>query len=264
MSWTMHVGRFYTSYEESVAPSLPGKLSCLTFYLIASNNAHESYVLSCPASSTMSYPSVDEFKDILLSRPLDGVVQEYLFQGMPYVFRDRPESLKLLRRHLCDALKLSDQNVIVVGSAQIGFSLSPDNFPRQFSDESDIDIVVVDEALFDKVWMTMLKWHYPRRLSHLGQVDGEWASARRRDLYWGWFVPDKIRFEGLSLPHVLNPLRDISTEWFNAFQSLSQYPQFASRSISGRLYRTWDHALLYHLDGLRQISDAIRVTKKGV
>jgi len=72
-------------------------------------------------------------------------------------------------------------------------------------------------------------------------------------LYWGWFLPDKIGYEGLSLPDVLVPIRDLSTTWFNAFRSLAQYPELAAREVSGRLYRTWDLAFLYHLDGLEKL-----------
>ncbi len=211
----------------------------------------------------MSYPSAKEFIEILRNRPLDVVVKEYIFHGLPYIFRNRPEAMQTLYQHLRATLRISDQNITVVGSAKIGFSLSPDNFPRKFTDESDIDILIVDETLFDKVWMTMLKWNYPRRHRLYG-IDWMWAKNRRDNLYWGWFVPDKIRFEGLSFPHVLKPLRDISTTWFNAFRSLSQYPEFISRNVSGRLYRTWDHALLYHLEGLHQIRESVRIIKKGV
>lgn len=210
----------------------------------------------------MTYPSVDEFSNVLLSHPLEKVVQEYIFQGVPYVFRERPELLDILRRHLCSALKFLEENVVVVGSAKIGFSLNPNNFPRQFSDESDIDILVVDEKLFDSLWMAILRWHYPRRITVLGGEDGRWMRERRQDLYWGAFFPDKIRFQGLSFPEILKPLRDNSTAWFNAFRSLSQYPELVSRNVSGRLYRTWEHALLYQTDGLRQIKDVIRPTRK--
>jgi hypothetical protein len=71
------------------------------------------------------------------------------------------------------------------------------------------------------------------------------------ELYWGWFVPDRIRYGGLSFPDDLIPLRDLSARWFNAFQSLGTLREFAGRSVSGRLYRTWRHALLYHVEGLR-------------
>jgi len=211
----------------------------------------------------VQYPSVEEFTDILLRQPLDEIVQEYVFQGVPYVFRNQPETVTLLFRHLRSALDLTEQNITIVGSAKIGFSLSPHNFPRNFSDESDIDVLIVDERLFDQVWSTVLKWHYPRRVSQLGSIDGGWARERRKDLYWGWFVPDKIRFDGLSFPDVLKPLRDISTAWFNAFRSLSLYPEFARREVSGRLYRTWKHAFLYHEDGIQQIREIVRTTKKG-
>lgn len=164
---------------------------------------------------------------------------------------------------MSDALELVERDIIVVGSAKMGFSLSPDTFFRQFSEQSDIDVLVVNTDLFDRVWMEMLKWHYPRKGSDLGKVENKWVRERRRDLYWGWFRPDKIRFEGLSFPNTLRPLRNVSTSWFDAFQSLSRYSEFADREISGRLYRTWDHALLYHIDGLRRIRDVVRETKEG-
>lgn len=211
----------------------------------------------------MAYLSVDEFKRIILNTSLDHVVEQHVFAGVPYVFRESPESSNLLTKHLCGAMDLPEQNIIVVGSAKVGFSLNPDNFPRKFSETSDIDVIVISEGLFDKVWMTLLKWHYPRRLLDLGRIEGDWARLRRKDIYWGWLVPNEIRYEGLSFPEVLKPLRDISATWFNTFQSLSLYPEFAARTISGRLYRSRDHAFLYHREGLRLICDKIRPTGKG-
>lgn len=190
-------------------------------------------------------------------------MEQYIFAGEPYVFRKWPQGFEALRKHLCNALELSNyQNVIVIGSAKLGFSLSPDSFGRQFSDESDIDVMVIDERLFDLVWKTLLRWNYPRR-HYLAGFDWRWAKDRKEELYWGWFRPDKIRFSGLSFPDTLKPLRDISTRWFTAFRSISRVSGFASWEISGRLYRSWEHALLYHVDGLRQIAETIKPNKEG-
>jgi hypothetical protein len=207
------------------------------------------------------FPSVDEFRRVLLTTPLNEVVRKYIFEGVPYVFRETPELMEALRNHLCDDLGISADSTIVIGSAKIGFSLSPDTVFRQFSDESDIDVLIVDERIFDDIWKIVLKWHYPRRIRGLEGMDGSWGRRRRRELYWGWFVPDKIKYEGLSFPEVLKPLRDISTAWFNAFRGLSRTPEFSRRNITGRLYRTWDHAFLYHADGLRQIKESVVPTK---
>jgi hypothetical protein len=165
--------------------------------------------------------------------------------------------MALLKRHLCAALPLNEDNIGVVGSAKVGFSLSPDSFFRPFSEDSDIDVLIVDERLFDTIWSTILRWHYPRRLWLDAATDRNWAGDRRKDLYWGWFTPHRIRFNGLTLPEMLKPVRDLSTSWFNAFRSLSEYREFSHRDISGRLYRTWDHARLYHEHGLFLIRETL-------
>ena len=205
----------------------------------------------------MSAPSLADFRNDLLSQSLDWVADHYLFEGISYVFRESPNLLESFTGHLFDELGFGPENVRIVGSAKVGFSLSLDNFPRAFSDTSDIDVLIVNEALFDQIWFNILTWHYPRRQLHLGGSDSIWMRTRRKDLYWGWLHPDKIKYEGLSLPEVLKPLRDISTSWFNAFHSFSRYPEFADRQVSGRLYRSWDHARLYQIDSLRQIKQQV-------
>ena len=211
----------------------------------------------------MAYLTVDQFKEVLTNSPLPVVAQKHIFGGLPYVFRDEPTSHDLLISYLSDTLEVLPENVVVVGSAKTGFSLHPERFPRGFSEVSDIDVIVVSQDLFDKVWMILLEWHYPRRNMELGRVEGGWMRSRRGDIYWGWLVPDRIHYEGLSFPAILKPLRDFSTKWFNTFQSLSLYPEFAAHEVSGRLYRTWDHALRYHTDGLRQIRERIVIAQKG-
>jgi hypothetical protein len=197
------------------------------------------------------YPSSEEFSEMLRTLPLGDVLIAQVLGGLPFVFRDDPGLETTLRRHLEDQLGPLDA-MRIVGSGRIGFSLNPNNFPRRFSAESDIDVLIVSQELFDKVWMTMLRWNYPRR-GALAAPDESWRRDRQRDLYWGWFQPDKIRFEGLTAPEELNGLRDLSAKWFNAFQSLGLHDEFADRRISGRLYRSWRHALLYHNEGLHQL-----------
>lgn len=203
----------------------------------------------------MPFPPVEEFVGLLNTRPPDELVRDHVFSGLPYVFRARPRTADVLYEYLSTQLHVPVQNVRIVGSAKMGFSLSPDTFPRRFNPTSDIDVIVVDEKLFDTIWFALLKWHYPRRIVGLPGADSHWARERRKDIYWGWFFPSKIRFEGLSFPDSLKPIRDFSARWFNTFQSLAQFPEFATRTVSGRLYRTWDHARTYHSDGLRQIKE---------
>ena len=201
----------------------------------------------------MSYPTVDQFKGLLVTESLERIVADHIFRGIPFVFRDHPESLNVLQQHLGIALELAPANTLVVGSAKIGFSLNPDRFPRRFTAYSDIYVLVVDSRLFDTIWTTVLKWHYPRKGSPLGGQDAPWMRNMRKCIYWGAIMPHNIRYVGLSFPEVLKPIRDLSAAWFNAFQGLSVYPEFSARQVSGLLYRSWEHARLYQMEGLRRI-----------
>lgn len=207
-----------------------------------------------------AHPTVAEFKELLLNQSLEETAKSQVFTGMPYAFLMQPAAMGVLRKHLAGQLGIAPDDIVIIGSAQIGFSLSPDNFPRAFTKDSDIDVLLVDAKMFDAIWNTLLAWHYPRRF-WLDGADWEWAKRRKDEIYWGWLEPSEIHYRGLSFPDVLRPMRDLSANWFNAFKSLARYPEFMGRDVNGRLYRTWDHALAYQVASLKKIKALIQTEK---
>lgn len=202
----------------------------------------------------MSIPTANEFKQLLREKPPAELVDTYLFQGIPYVYQDTPAKYETFRTRLASTLPIDSDKIFIVGSAKLGFSLNPDSFPRAFYNGSDIDVVIYDEHLFDHIWMAILNWHSRDGNTELArQEDISWAGDRKKNVYWGWFYPDRIRLGGLSFPKSLKPLRNLSASWFNAFQGLSRLRAFSSHRVSGRLYRTLGHAKFYHLRGLQLI-----------
>jgi hypothetical protein len=115
----------------------------------------------------MPFVTVNEFKELLKNIPVPQIVEEYIFAGVPYAFRRNPTLMNVIVRHLTSRLPITAENIAIVGSAKLGFSLNPDGYFNPFSDESDIDVVVVNETLFDEIWSILLKWHYPRRYTGL-------------------------------------------------------------------------------------------------
>ena len=47
-----------------------------------------------------------------------------------------------LRRSIADQFEVHPNEVIVVGSAKLGFSIAPHKTLRDFSDESDVDVAI--------------------------------------------------------------------------------------------------------------------------
>jgi len=188
-----------------------------------------------------------------LSTSVGDVVNRRVFGGDPWVFRDDPKHYALLKAHLVGALGISADGITVVGSAKIGFSLSPDTFGRPFSDSSDVDVVIVDLGLFDELWNVLLDWRYPWHLRKWPEREREWGLGWLERFVCGWCDPIDIMFGGIVAPRSYPPIRDFSRRWFDAFKSLATHPDLAGRDFVGRLYRSWDHALRYQSNGLNQV-----------
>jgi len=194
----------------------------------------------------MDYISKDEFTSLLRTQDHESLVDEYLFRGVPFAFRERPEEYNILLEHIATSLDVPRTSITLVGSGRIGFSLNPDKFGASFSDKSDLDILVVSDLWFDRIWLDFLRWNR-RNYFNLSPQDKVLITRNRIDIYWGRLWPD-------SLPQVTQ----LAAVWFNAFRSISLNPDLAKWEVNGRLYRTWDHARLYQLWTLAQLERQAR------
>ena len=190
-----------------------------------------------------SYPTAPEFARLLQTTQLDWILENHVLAGLPYHFFDNPELYQKMVRVLARDLNVDEEDISVVGSARIGFSLAPDKFGQPFGAYSDIDVIVVSPALFDPSWIDIVTNRHSR-WSTLRPKTRERLKAHQsyHYIYQGWIYPMSV-FEALA----------IGERWFNAFNGLSKIPELSNRKMNARLYRTWDHARYYHRRGLSQI-----------
>jgi hypothetical protein len=181
----------------------------------------------------MAHPDKEQFAVMLRQRKHSEIVEEHILSGQPFAFENDQPSYDLLRAEISRELTVDVPAIHLVGSGQIGFSLAPEKFGTPFRPESDLDIAVVDSQMFDEAWMDMLRLgnaYYSLKQ----RVRDMLKQHRENNIYWGMMYPD-------SLPGVVR----ISSKWFSAFKGLSRNRQFASREVSGRLYRTRDHLVIH-------------------
>ena len=204
---------------------------------------------------------VAAFRRALLHKTPARVVSDDILAGTtPFIFSDAPPVYTSLVHELSTRLRVPPHSILTVGSAQLGFSVHPDKFPRPFGPTSDIDIAIIDPDTFDHIWHAIIDWHYPHKRASLPKPDKEWLRQRRRDIYWGLFHPAHIRRPGLASTPALRRLRDISALWFNAFREAALVTGLAAHTVSGRLYRSRTHAVQYQAAGLLRIRDMIART----
>ena len=153
-----------------------------------------------------------------------------------------------LRSEVADHFELCPNDVLVVGSAKLGFSIAPDTRYCLFHDKSDIDVVIVSSKLFDEVWEYVFSYN---------QDGGYWPKSDEfiGYLYNGWIRPDK-------LPR--SPRFPFGKKWWSFFLGLKGNQKYGNRTISGALYKSYLFLEYYQKDCVQQCLDEILMSNLEV
>ena len=199
------------------------------------------------------YPTQQEFEEMLLTRDIIDILRNVMFTGVPFSFAGQPEIYLRMVDHIATGLDVAADDVCVVGSARLGFSLAPDRFGTPFGEHSDIDVLVVSSELFDKSWLNILFYRKvpwtSLRPNTRKQID---AHREEHFVFRGWIYPDSI-----------SQALDIGNDWINTFNGLSTIPELSDMDIKGRLYRTWDHVEIYQRQSLNRLKNKITSNQQG-
>ena len=182
---------------------------------------------------------IQKFKeDIIASEPRQ-IVQNYIDFGDAYVFGDDKDKYFQLKKVIADKFEVNPRNVVMIGSAKLGFSIAPNKLWRNIRDDSDIDMVIISQRVYDIYWKKILNF-----FNDYGFYDGR--SERRLNSFLkyafkGWLRPDlfPFGFEGTQA-------------WFDFFQSIS-YKEYDKRKIACALFRDNDFFETYHNKNIKQI-----------
>lgn len=171
--------------------------------------------------------------DLARLKPLHAV-RKHIIGGNCAVITD--DSYFALRQEVSEKFQVHTNEVLVVGSSKLGFSIAPQKRYRHFSDTSDIDLVVVSEALFNSAW---------KRVHQYWLDGGYWENAGdfKKYLFRGWIRPDKLPDEARF---------DFSLEWWEFFNALTSSGRYSAYKIAGALYKDWYFLETYQLKGVSE------------
>ncbi len=164
---------------------------------------------------------LDRYKEDLSGLSPIEIVRKHIIYGESCILsQDRYFDL---RSEIADHFQLHPNEVLVVGSAKLGFSIVPDKLYRPFGDESDIDVAIVSSNLFDAIWESIFIYR------HEG---GYWPEYGEFIKYFfrGWIRPDKL------------PPSDIfqaGKDWWDFFQEVTSSGVYGDYKIAGALYKSW-------------------------
>jgi len=165
---------------------------------------------------------IAQFKEQLSKLTSQQIVQKEIIFGDCAVLESG--LYHTLREKVALNFKIHPNEVLVVGSAKLGFSIAPHKKYRYFGNNSDIDVVIVSPNLFDLFW---------KNVYNLWREKIIWESENdfKKYLFQGWIRPDK-------LPNSKN--FQLSNDWWEFFRNLTSTGDFGPYKINGAIYKDWN------------------------
>lgn len=213
-----------------------------------------------------------KFKELVLEVDhLDVIAKVFLLEGTPHVFAQSPMKYMVFREQVADRFQVGYQDVCVVGSAKLGFSPSPQKFGKVFAEESDVDVVIISDELFDQGTLRLFE-HLNRvgpSLHVFGHSEGRGAKTSTKEKAeksspvkadeWRALKEGVRNYVYQNFNPALLPDTDpLKIDIFQRIRSttplfLALEPTVFVSKIRCRIFRNWKAAEAYYSNTLRQL-----------
>ncbi len=190
---------------------------------------------------------------------VEKVLQKHILEIEPYLFTIEEKDMEYdIRILISEALGVHLNDVVIVGSSKIGYSLSPRKLYNEFDQiynktkklkhKSDIDIAVVSPVLFNKLNKTL--YNFTNGLSE-DWIENEYYKEGRFEIpinymffkytYKGWFRPD-LKPSGFEICKKGN------------FEELKRdIQELTGRKLGLGIYKNWYFFKNYHMANLQAL-----------
>jgi len=163
---------------------------------------------------------VDAFKADLGSHTSLQLIRKYILNADSQILTG--DQHFRIKEEICEHFDVEFTNVILVGSAKLGFSIKPKKRFKAFGDESDIDIAVVSGKLFERIWEEA--YRYKKAGAYWPQ-----STSFFRYLSEGWIRPDKLPASSYFA---------FTSEWWDFFNGVTASKRYGSYKIRAGLYHS--------------------------
>jgi len=192
---------------------------------------------------------MEEFRKALINGTPQSLYRSYLLGHDIWYFReylkwtDHASQYDRMKNLMSERLNIHPNNIAIVGSAKLGFSITPkdDKCFSPFSDKSDLDIAIVSSEIFRSSWTAFLD------LAEKGYLPG--YKSVTRNIF--------RRFVSLKKP---DHRSDFFREWNGLVEPCKKDLQVLfsiTHDINYRIYESWEAVEYYHCQGIQKLKKMI-------
>lgn len=177
-------------------------------------------------------------------RPTD-FVSHFLFEGVPYAFEGNITAWIEWKTKLASALQVDPREIVLIGSAALGFSLNPTKSFSAFNKDSDIDVGIVSQHHFEIAWR------------YLRQIRPEWLSLNSEARNAIKTHRRSYVFEGTIATDFILDLLPFGVTWQTGLDGMAEQTPTMGRDIKARIYRDFDSLRYYHSQGVGKLKSTL-------
>jgi len=188
---------------------------------------------------------LEEFKKSLLDSSCSDmeIVDKYIMFGTPYIFNENESIYYELKKDISNFFGTSINCVNVVGSAKLGFSIAPQKRFRPIQDDSDIDVAIISDELFDTFWEKLFEFNI--NLVSRNNNEQELYDKFLTYFFRGWLRPDCFPFNYKG-----------KQDWFDFFRKIS-YKKYDQRKVTGAIYKNEYFFKKYHENNIKNLREVL-------
>lgn len=177
--------------------------------------------------------------------------RKHALHGNPKVFAGAEDKYYEFRKRIAKEFSINFAEVLVTGSAKLGFSPFKE---KQFDLDSDIDVAIVSSTLFDHIMTFIHDYQLELRANRKTVSEKELARYHNFLEYgaMGWIRPD-------LLPTSFR-VDELKTRWFKFFASLSNgKSEVGNYKVSAGVFKSYLHLEKYTLSGYQSLKRKIEI-----
>ena len=199
--------------------------------------------------------SLEKFKAELLAISNETerttFIKKNFFHGTPFVFINRDRDYYNFSKRISDHFKINCSDINIVGSARFGFS--PYKF-TEFSLESDIDVTLCNEYLFEKYLDLISDYTYKVKNQEISLRNDQKKKYIKflKYISTGWIRPD-------MLPSNTVEFKEIRESWYDFFKTISYgKSEVGNYKVTAALFKNQSYAEKYYKYRIDQLQKKIK------
>ena len=191
------------------------------------------------------FKNSDDLVTAILSTEPAAFVSHHIFEPVPHAFGGDQTAWIDYKLELARLLGVDPQEIVLTGSAALGFSLNPINGFSAFHTKSDFDFAVVSGHHFDMAWR------------YLRQLRVSWLTLPRQSQQAIRQHRQSYVFTGTIAANWFLQVLPFGKTWQVGLDRMSKRNPSIGRDIKLRIYKDYECLRFYQTDNLRRLKETL-------